>query len=779
MNLTDLNVSGYPRNKAEVMQKLAQQGHVLFETIHLTKEGREIPVEVHSRSFKLHGTPMLLGVARDITERKQLEKTLQENEQRYRFLFDNNPMPMWVFAEDSLKFLEVNGRAVEHYGYTREEFYNMTLRDIRPVEDIRELNQAIISSPDGITAKEVRHLKKDGTLIHVIISTMPMQYAGIPARIVLIQDISAQKMAEAEKSFQMRNQEALLNAIQESTFLMERDGTLRVINEIGAQRLNTKPEALIGKNVYEILPPQIAKFRKEQFEQIARTGKPTIYEDERAGRRFLNSIYPIMDANDIVSRFAVYAADVTQQRRQQAIEGILSTINQKILQGLPLHEVLTTICQKVADLFQLEVVWMGRKEPGGAISVLGEAGATTNYVEQLKAAEVRWDDSPQGRGPAGSAIRFGQTQAFKVSDPRFKIWSKIALENNLQSILAIPLVIRSEIYGVFTLYSSSPVIFDSPTLVEQLDSIGKRVCIALEAAMDQQQVRLLSTALEAAGNGIIITNAQGKIQWSNPAFSTLCGYSKQELLGQTPRILKSGQQSPEYYQVLWATISKGEHWSSETIERAKDGNLYTVSQTITPIINDGEITHFIAIHEDITAQKLTQERIAHMAHYDALTGLPNRALFYDRLRQALSLAKRNEGGLTLLYMDLDGFKKVNDTLGHHAGDLLLIEVAKRLSKCVRESDTVARLGGDEFTIILSETHRHEDVIAVAQKIIAAIAVPFDLEGDEARIGISIGIARYVEEASTEDDLMKHADEAMYEAKSAGKNTYRIGSEKQG
>lgn len=179
--------------------------------------------------------------------------------------------------------------------------------------------------------------------------------------------------------------------------------------------------------------------------------------------------------------------------------------------------------------------------------------------------------------------------------------------------------------------------------------------------------------------------------------------------------------------------------------------------------------------QDITEQKITQERIEHMAHYDALTNLPNRALFYDRLRQALSVAKRHESGLTLLYMDLDGFKQVNDTKGHHAGDLLLMGVAERLTLCVRESDTVSRLGGDEFTIILNETHKYADVAEVAQKIIKAIAVPFDLEGSEARIGISIGIARYSEEANDEDALVKLADQAMYDAKLAGKNTYRIGA----
>ncbi len=177
--------------------------------------------------------------------------------------------------------------------------------------------------------------------------------------------------------------------------------------------------------------------------------------------------------------------------------------------------------------------------------------------------------------------------------------------------------------------------------------------------------------------------------------------------------------------------------------------------------------------QDVTERKLTQERIEHMAHYDTLTNLPNRALFYERLRRGLSLARRNRGGLTLLFMDLDGFKEVNDTMGHHAGDLLLVGVAQRLSHCVRESDTVSRLGGDEFTVILNGMHKQEEVVAIAQKIIQAISVPFDLEGSIAKIGISIGIARYTEDADNEDDLVREADQAMYAAKTAGKNTYRF------
>lgn len=217
-------------------------------------------------------------------------------------------------------------------------------------------------------------------------------------------------------------------------------------------------------------------------------------------------------------------------------------------------------------------------------------------------------------------------------------------------------------------------------------------------------------------------------------------------------------------------------WSVEHRLLLADGRVkYVRAKGETSYDEQSQALQGIGTVQDITEQKQAQERIERMAHYDTLTNLPNRALFYDRLRQAIHVARRNRSGLTLMYMDLDGFKMVNDTLGHQAGDLLLISVAERLSGCVRESDTVSRLGGDEFTIILSEMHKQEDANAVARKIIQSISAPFDLAGRKVNIGISIGIARYTEEANNEDDLVRLADEAMYAAKSAGKNTYRIAS----
>lgn len=651
MDVQSFNVPGHPRNKEEIVNQMRQQGHALFETLHLAKDGRQIPVEVHARTFQFRGEQMTLAMVRDITERREAERAQDESR---------------------------------------------------------------------------------------------------------------------------RNMQALLNAIQESTFLIDRQGKMLVINEVAARRLHATPADLLGKNAYELLPPEVARSRRHKFDLIAQRGLPELFEDERDGRRFSSSIYPVRNSGGEISGFAVYAADVTQQHRLQGVEALFSEINQLVLQGVPLHTVLIVACKKVTDLFSIAVAWVGRKEQDGTVAVLAGGGVASRYVDQLKRVGVRWDDTPQGRGPTGSAIRIGRAQVSSVTDPRFDSWASIAKEYGLQSILAIPLVIRSEIHGVFTLYSTNPGFFETPSVVDMMTGVAMRISVAMETAMDQQQTRLLSSALAAAGNGVMITNVRGKIQWVNPAFIRLSGYSRDELIGQTPRILKSGAQSAEYYRALWDAIGRGETWNSETTERARDGSLYTVSQTITPMRNDeGEIAYYIAIHEDVTAQKLSQERIEHMAHYDALTGLPNRALFYDRLKQAFSMAKRTQGGLALLFMDLDGFKQVNDGLGHRIGDLLLKAVAQRLSDCVRESDTVARLGGDEFTVILNEANDRGSVCKVADKIIGVIGLPFDLEGEVVNIGVSIGIALQSGEAVSEDELVNSADQAMYAAKSAGKNTWRF------
>lgn len=590
--------------------------------------------------------------------------------------------------------------------------------------------------------------------------------------LLTLADVTARKRAEAALQASEARSRALLDATAETAMLLDENGIVLAVNEIGAKRVNATPEQLVGRDFFEAIPPEVAKRRKPLIQQLFHTGQPFHLKDERNGIVFESASYPVFDVDGKVVAVAVYAADVTERAQLQALDELFKEIDQQVLRGLPLPGLLEFICGEVARLLGYQFVWIGHKETGGEVSIAAGMGPEQDYRLELEKVGVRWDDTPQGHGPAGLTIRLGQTQVFRLSELGFQPWREAAERFRLRSVIGIPLIIRGEVYGSFTLYSRHEHSFDDPATVQRLGMIAGRICIALEMAMDQQQLRLLGTALASAGNGVFITDRRGRIQWLNQSFTRLTGYSAQDALGETPRIIKSGKQGADYYHKLWQTITAGEVWSSETVEKRKDGSEFTVQQTITPIRDaGGEVSHFISILEDITAQKVTEARIQHLAHHDALTDLPNRALFYDRLQQVLVQAKRGMHPAALMFLDLDRFKTVNDTLGHHIGDQLLQEVANRIRTCVRESDTVARLGGDEFTVLLPQTADREGAAVVAHKIIGVFAEPFVLDGHELYASTSIGIALYPLDTDDCDKLVKLADNAMYEAKQRGRNNY--------
>ncbi|MCK9387174.1 MAG: diguanylate cyclase [Sulfuritalea sp.] len=311
--------------------------------------------------------------------------------------------------------------------------------------------------------------------------------------------------------------------------------------------------------------------------------------------------------------------------------------------------------------------------------------------------------------------------------------------------------------------------------------IGALTLLAVSAVATRHYLKIVqqgdalgwrSQAIDANSDAVTITDDQGVIEYVNPAFTAQTGYTAQEAIGSTPRVLKSGRQDDLFYRRMWTTILAGAPWRGELVNRCKDGSLYCDLMTISPVKNaEGRVVRFIAIHHDITQRKRMEEDLAELAHFDRLTGLPNRALFFDRVERAITEARREQNGFTVLYLDLDGFKAVNDQHGHETGDALLREVAKRLGSCVRESDTVGRIGGDEFAVLLRTVNRLEGAAAVAQKIIEALATPVALEGYTCRVGASVGIGLHPDDGVNVEALLRNADFAMYEAKRRGKNCW--------
>ena len=295
----------------------------------------------------------------------------------------------------------------------------------------------------------------------------------------------------------------------------------------------------------------------------------------------------------------------------------------------------------------------------------------------------------------------------------------------------------------------------------------------------ENQIRKLSLAVEQSSESIVITNIAAEIEYVNDAFVKNTGYSREEAIGKNPRLLQSGHTPRATYASLWDSLTQGKGWRGEFHNQRKDGSEYVELANVNPIRqSDGCITHYVAVKEDITDRKRAQGQINSLAFYDTLTNLPNRRLLIDRLKQALAASSRHQREGALLFIDMDNFKDLNDTLGHDKGDLLLQQVSDRVSSCMREGDTVARLGGDEFVVILEDLNVHPTVAAnqvelVGEKILEVLRQPYRLAGCEYHCSASIGVTLFSNHEETVEELLRGADLAMYQAKSGGRNMLRF------
>jgi len=317
---------------------------------------------------------------------------------------------------------------------------------------------------------------------------------------------------------------------------------------------------------------------------------------------------------------------------------------------------------------------------------------------------------------------------------------------------------------------------------EQLDAVktlADGVMAHLDLRLSHKEIRkyvdklqLSATIFETASENIVLTDHNNCFITVNPAFTATTGYSFEEIKGLTPKILRSGKQSKLFYEKMWDELNTVGHWDGELWNKRKNGDLYAEWLSIKVIYNqDGSVRMYLSIFSDITEKKEADEIIWKQANYDVLTNLPNRRLFSDRLEHEIKIAHRTNRSLALLFIDLDYFKQVNDTLGHDKGDILLVKASERINESVRESDTVARMGGDEFTAILPQIDTTEDVERVIKLIIEKMSQPFDLNGTTVSISASVGVAIYPKDALNSQELLQNADKAMYDAKKQGRSRF--------
>ncbi len=322
-----------------------------------------------------------------------------------------------------------------------------------------------------------------------------------------------------------------------------------------------------------------------------------------------------------------------------------------------------------------------------------------------------------------------------------------------------------------TVRASVHSVKDETGEVVAIDGIAEDIT---EQRSAEEKLRLAATVFDHSKDGILIADPDGNIVDANPACSEISGYSREEIIGRNPRMFSSGQHSAKFYEEMWGELKARGHWQGELWNRTKDGEVYAERISIDAVLDEQErLEHYVAVFHDISYVKEHEAELRQMAYYDVLTGLPNRLLLQDRIRLAQRQAERNQSGLAVCYLDLDGFKPINDTLGHHAGDQVLIEVSKRLQAAVRSGDTVTRVGGDEFVILLADCHDESEVREVLERVLKAVSIPLVTPAGQVSISASIGVSRAPLDTNDAAVLIQQADHAMYVAKASGRNQFRL------
>jgi diguanylate cyclase (GGDEF)-like protein/PAS domain S-box-containing protein len=557
-----------------------------------------------------------IAIKQDITERRRAQDAMAESERRYRSLFDSNPLPTWVFARKSLKFLAVNEAAIRHYGFSRPEFLAMTIADIRPEADIPGLLEDIAKRIPGLQeATTWKHRKKDGTIIEVEIVAHEMDFQGIDAELVAVHDVTERKDAERATNLLA----AIVDSSADAIISKSLEGVITSWNKGAEQMFGYTAKEAVGSHITLIVPPD------------------------------------------------------------------------------RLHEEATILDQ------------VNRGD----------------HIEHFETVRCRKDGTPLDVAVVVSPVRDSAGQVIGAS--------------------------------------------------KMVRDIGERR--QAEEALRQAEEKYRSI-FEDAVVAIFQSTPGGRYTTVNPAMAQMLGYdSPEELIASITDISRQVYVHPKRRDEFKRLLKEqGTVRNFECQIYRKDGSKMWISASARAVVKAGVLVGYDGMNEDVTARRVAEERVQFLAYYDALTGLPNRTLLQDRLAKALASARRQKEKVALLFLDLDRFKGINDSLGHSVGDLLLQHVAERLKTWAREQDTVARLGGDEFLIMLTHLKNIPDAAVAAERLMDAMTAEFIVQGRSLNIGCSVGISIFPEHGADADHLIKNADAAMYGAKENGRNNFRFFTE---
>lgn len=695
-----------------------------------------VKTPVRDSSGKLIG---VLGVARDISERKQLEQQLVEREELFRAIFEQAPNGVELIDPDTLCFVEVNPAACRMLGYSHDEYLQLRLVDTQADLNEEALLAAIrqVEGMSGTTFQN-RHRCKNGDILNVEITTRLLNIPGKRLLVGVWRDITESKRAEVALRESENKYRELFEAAGDGIFIHDENGFLDC-NEKGASMYGLTRAEIIGRHPSTLAP-----------------------EKQPNGQ---------LSANFAAKEIVAALGGTPQQFEWQALRA----------DGTPLDVEIT----------------LGRIEFGGVVCLQ----AVVRDISARKQAENALRESEEklrnlfSLSPLGIALTDmkGRYLEFNESFQRICGYTKEEL-NALDYWALTPRKYEADearqleslaTTGRYGPYEKEYVRKDGTLIPLSLNGVlvtgrdGEKYIWSIveditESKRTEESLRITASVFDSSQEAILITDANNLITEVNPAFTQITSYSRSEVIGKNPKLLSSGRHDKAFYAEMWQTLKREKAWRGEVWNRRKSGEIYAELLSVSAICDaDGRVQRHVAVFSDISHFKEYEAELNRIAHYDALTGIPNRMLLADRMKQAISQTGRAGDMMAVCYLDLDGFKPVNDTLGHEAGDQVLVEIAKRLSDTIRGGDTAARLGGDEFVVLLLGLERGEECVATLERLLAAIGQPIVVKGNEITMGASIGVSIYPLDDEEPDTLLRHADQAMYVAKQAGKNRFHI------
>lgn len=424
--------------------------------------------------------------------------------------------------------------------------------------------------------------------------------------------------------------------------------------------------------------------------------------------------------------------------------------------GIGSDQIVANVVQGIARIFGLALVLAARKRDSGMVTVSAASREGVLWVELQRLPE-RWDGTVVGNGPAGKVLRESVPVAMRFSSEGLLPWRLAAEREGIRSAYALPLTLPDG-DGVLELFSVDETRFEQPEERERFARIVKELNAAFACLRKLERQRLLAGALECAGNAVLITDVHGTISWANRAFSRLSGYPLEDLIGRNPRILHSGQQGLRYYRDLWSTIHAGKVWSGETVDRARDGRLYTIRQTVTPVSTGDRITHYVSIHQDISTQKAQQVRRDIKVGTDETTGLLTRAAFDEACQAALSAPNAR---FTLVAVSLRDFQRAVAAMGKEYVALAATSGGERIRDVVQFPNAAGIAAPGEYLLLLQgETAGEEQTKTLLAGLRTALTAPYPLIGDQARVDFRVGIACYPRDGDSLDILFNRADRQL-------------------